>query len=106
MTYLPRSRSGFALAAFLLLSTAATSYAAPFAFIANTADSHVKVLDVATNSVVAAIDLGAVARGVAVLPDGSRAYVTLPNANQIAVIDGATHSVQSVISTYPGAWGI
>ena len=50
--------------------------AAPFAYVANAGDNTVSVIDTATNTVVAPIAVGSLPRGVAVTPDGKRAYVT------------------------------
>jgi YVTN family beta-propeller protein len=53
------------------------SEAAPFAYITNTADDSVSVIDTATNSVVATIPfIGFQPRGVAVSPTGAFVYVT------------------------------
>lgn len=54
--------------------------AAPFAYVTNQADGTVSVLDTAHNTVVTTVPLGppasAVLGGVAITPDGTRAYVT------------------------------
>src|SRR5437667_37137 len=77
---------------FLLLSSGAglgtaTAQAQTRAYVTNTSGT-VSVIDTATNTVVATILVGIFPSGVAITPDGTRAYVTInfPN-NVVAVID-------------------
>ena len=53
----------------------------------------VSVIRTSTNSVVATIQVGALPAGVAIHPDGRRAYVTSRRTDQLWVIDTATHTV-------------
>jgi YVTN family beta-propeller protein len=69
----------------------------------------VSVIDTATNSVVATISLGISQNpfGVAITPDGTRAYVTInfPN-NFVSVIDTATNTVVTTIPVGVGPTGV
>ena len=66
----------------------------------------VSVIDTATNSVAATISLGISQNpfGVAITPDGTRAYVTIsfPN-NFVSVIDTATNTVVATIPVGVGS---
>src|SRR4029078_8551339 len=69
------------------------------AYVANECTNAVTVIDTATNSVIATIPIGTIPASVAITPDGTRAYVTLPipGINAIAVIDTATNTVIATI---------
>src|SRR5438128_5291975 len=65
---------------FLLLSMGvgfgtATAQAQTRAYVTNESSNTVSVIDTATNTVVATIPVGPVPVGVAITPDGTRAYV-------------------------------
>ena len=89
---------------FLLLSMGvglgtATAQAQTRAYVTNDSGSNsVSVIDTATNTVVATIAVGLNPVGVAITPDGARAYV--PNAvdNTVSGIDTATNTVVATIS--------
>ena len=57
----------------------------------------VSVIDTATNTVIATIPVGLVPFGVAITPDGTRAYVTNEDSNTVSVIDIATNTVVATI---------
>jgi YVTN family beta-propeller protein len=57
----------------------------------------VSVIRTSSNKVVATIPVGNLPAGVAIRPDGARAYVTSRRMNQVWVIDTATHTVVDVI---------
>jgi YVTN family beta-propeller protein len=62
----------------------------------------VSVINTATNTVVATIPVGVSPSGVAVTPDGTRAYVTnagsaAPNSANVSVINTATNTVVATI---------
>ena len=63
----------------------------------NAGDNIVLVIDTATNTVVATIAVGQTPFGVAITPDGTRAYVTNQNSNTVSVIDTATNTVVATI---------
>ncbi len=51
------------------------------------------VIDTASNTVVATIPVGVGSSGVAITPDGTRAYVTNQISNTVSVIDTTTNTV-------------
>ncbi|WP_285509660.1 IPT/TIG domain-containing protein, partial [Streptomyces sp. NBRC 13847] len=58
----------------------------------------VSVIDTATNSVIGTIAVGQGPTGVAVSPDGTRAYTTNSDSNTVSVIDTATNTVLDTIT--------
>ena len=76
---------------------AVPAQAKPFAYVTNGGSNTVSVIDTGSNTVVATIAVGALPRGVAITPDGTRAYV--PNAGStVSVIDTATNTAVASIS--------
>jgi YVTN family beta-propeller protein len=83
------------------------------AYIANSDDGTVSVIDIATNTNIATIDAAGIAKlGIAVTPDGSKVYVvgnsgqcTLISQGCAAVIDAATNKVTDLISC-PNCYGV
>src|SRR5215831_9495250 len=64
------------------------------AYITNSRDNTVSVIDTATNTVVGSpVPVGIEPWGVAVTPDGSKVYVTDLSSNNVSVIDTATNTV-------------
>ncbi len=65
--------------------------------------ASVEVIDTGTNSLISTITFGSVAQallsGIAISPDGSRAYATDAMGNKIWVIDTATNSIKAIVST-------
>src|SRR5262244_2845507 len=59
--------------------------AKPFAYVTNSASNTVSVIDTATNTVVATVPVGSVPLGVAITPDGTRAYVANPGSGTVSV---------------------
>ena len=56
------------------------------------------VIDTATNTVVATVPVGLFPLGgIAITPDGTRAYVTNSNSNTVSVIDTATNTVVATV---------
>ena len=62
-------------------------------FVTNERDDTVSVIDGATNTVVATIDIGTRPRGIGISPDGSEGYVAISEENAIAVFDPETFKV-------------
>ncbi|MGA7384315.1 MAG: beta-propeller fold lactonase family protein [Methylocella sp.] len=87
----------FAMLAMGLALAAFPAKAAPFAYVVNQSSNNVSVIDTATNppSVVATIPLGVNSPlGVAVAPDGKRAYVI---GGFVSVIDTAANTVVATV---------
>ena len=80
--------------------------AAPFAYITNERDNTVSVIDLATNSVIATVDVGLSPDGVAVTPDGKKVYVTNKYSTTVSVIDTSTNNVTATIDGFSGPWGV
>jgi YVTN family beta-propeller protein len=68
----------------------------------------VSVIDAATNTVTATISVGIAPTGVAVTPDGSKAYVANTNSTTVSVIDTGTNTVAATIpvGNAPTAFGL
>jgi len=82
--------------------------AAPFAYVANSGDGTVSVIDTTTRKLVATIPVGRGGDGVAVTPDGKRAYVANSGSNTVSVIDTASNTVVGTVpvGNGPSAVGI
>lgn len=63
------------------------------AYIPSQATGMVSVLDVATNTVIAKVRVGARPYGVAISPDNSKVYVTNNADNTVSIIDAVTNTV-------------
>src|SRR5204862_4011269 len=60
-------------------------------------NNFVSVIDTATNTVVATIPVGVAPNGIAITPDGTRAYVTDDGSDTVSVIDTTTNTVIGTI---------
>ena len=85
----------------LVLPVAAT--AAPFAYVTNQFSNTVSVIDVATETVVATINVGVEPAGIAITPDGKKVYVANHQSRSVSVINTATNSVTTTIVLGGGA---
>ena len=81
----------------------------PRAYVANQSGATVTVIDIATNTVVATVDLQALGYSAtakphftAVEPDGSAWYLTMIGENKVLKFDRANHVVGSVSTPVPG----
>ena len=94
----------------LLLSLCTVpALAAPFAYIPNSGDGTVSVIDTATNVVVATIPVGGTRlHTAAVSPDGRRVYVAELNGlfSRVHVIDATTNSVIKSIAVLSGIFEV
>ncbi|RYD89819.1 MAG: hypothetical protein EOP50_16945, partial [Sphingobacteriales bacterium] len=77
-----------------------------FAYVANTGNNEVAVIDRTTNSIVKTIPVGTAPTGVAVSPDGSKVYVTNSGSNSVSVIRTATNTVSSTVTVGSGPYGV
>ena len=81
---------------FLLSISPGETQAQTRAYVTNSQDNTVSVIDTATNTVVATVPVGTNPYGIAITPDGTRAYVANSGAidyNAVSVIDTATNTV-------------
>jgi YVTN family beta-propeller protein len=101
---------GFALAWALLGMLAGLSTwpaeAAPFTYVTSLADDTVSVLDTATNAVSTIPLPHAGPCGVALAPDGKRAYVANNRIDTVSVIETTNNTVAATVSVGPGPAGI
>jgi len=82
---------------FALIGELSNTYAQT-AYITNSGDSTVSVIDVTTNTVTTTIAVGHGPWGVSVSTDGSKVYVTNVNDNKISVINTTTNTVTATIT--------
>lgn len=82
----------------LCLLRALPAAAAPFAYVPNSDDGTVSVIDTATDTVVATVPVGQAPIGVAVHPAGTYAYVTNRGDGSLSVIDTRTNAVSATLS--------
>ena len=100
---------GIAVLAFIML--VGITGAAPYAYITNSGDNTVSVIDTATNTVTATVPVGTGPYGVAVTPDGKKVYVMCPEDDCGAIDPGSFYvigtSTNTVIAKVPegGAYG-
>ena len=66
----------------------------------------VSVIDTATNTVTATVNVGSDPVGVAVNPDGTKVYVTNSDGNNVSVIDTATNTVTATVNVGNGPFGV
>jgi YVTN family beta-propeller protein len=78
---------------------------ATYAYITNGGSNTVSVIDTATNTVIATVNVGDRPQGVAVSPDGTAVYVT-NYGGTVSVIDTATNKVTSTVSVGTNPNGI
>src|SRR5574337_284691 len=94
-----RSAFGMALGITMLgLLLVGSAGAAPYAYITNQGSNNVSVIDTATNTVTATVNVGDNPRGVAVNPAGTKVYVTNYGSNNVSVIDTATNTVTATVN--------
>ena len=76
------------------------------AYIANDLDSTVSVIDVATNTVIDTIKVGAYPYGVSASLDGSKVYVTNVGDSTVSVINTADNTVSATIKVSAHPYGV
>lgn len=92
---------------FFVLGAATGALASrPYAYIPNSGDNNVSVIDASTNSVVTTVGVGSSPQGVAVNPTGTRVYVTNHNSNNVSVIDTSTDIVVATIGVGTNPVGV
>ncbi|MDQ5984396.1 MAG: Virginiamycin B lyase [Syntrophus sp. SKADARSKE-3] len=88
-----------ALIAFISWGLPAVVHATPYAYITNSGDNTVSVIDTATNTVKVTVPVGLRPLGVAVHPQGKYVYIANFTGNTVSVIDVANN--HTVINTIP-----
>ncbi len=78
-----------------------------FAYVANSLDGTVTVINAVTNTVVGApISVGLAPEQIALSPDGSLAYVSNTGSNSVSVIDTGSHMVIATVNVGASPTGI
>ncbi|MFC8235320.1 YncE family protein, partial [Streptomyces sp. NPDC057284] len=101
--------AGLAVLAGLALPAVSSSPAwadpSPDAYVTNFGSGNVSVIDT-TNTVVATVPVGSGPQGVAITPNGRRAYVTNRTSNTVSVIDTRTNTDVATVPVGAGPIGI
>src|SRR5450755_4763684 len=100
----PRFFNFFSAMVFCLALLAGAARAAPFAYISNFGSANVSVIDIATNTVVGTVPVGAQPEGVAVNPVSPRVYVT--TSSNVSVIDTTSNTVIATVPVGVGPTGV
>jgi YVTN family beta-propeller protein len=69
----------------------------PFAYITNSAEASVSILDTASDTVLGTVPVGAAPQAVAIAPDASRVYIGNHEAGTISVLDPALPGVVALV---------
>ena len=88
---------GRLVAALFILFCTRVAGAAPFAWVPNSLDAAVAVVDLATNTVVTAIPVGNGPAAIAILPGDAKVYVVNQATDNVSVIDTASRTVVATI---------
>jgi len=94
------------VSASMILMLVSIGSAAPFAYIPNFNSNNVYVIDTATDTVTATVNVESHPMGVAVTPDATKVYVTNEFSNTVSVIDTATNQVTANVSVGNDPMGI
>jgi len=84
----------------------ATPATAEYAYISNEGSNDVKVINTATNAVVAIVSVGLLPIGVAVSPDGNYVYIVNNVSNSVSVISTASNTVVATVPVGTNPVGI
>ena len=98
----------FGITVLVLLMLVSITGAVPFAYITNSANDTVSVIDMATNNVTTTVPVGSGPGGVAVTSDEKMVYVANSNDGTVSVIDTGTNTVISTVNigTENGSTGV
>src|ERR1035438_3795977 len=100
----PQFRTFSAIAGLALAFAGCAS--AQFAYITNSGSNNVSVINTATNTVTATVNVGSGPFGVAVNPAGTFVYVTNETSNNVSVINTATNTVTATVNVGLGPYGV
>ncbi len=90
----------------MILMLVSITGAAPFAYIANSGNNNVSVIDTATNTVTATVNVGNYPSGAAVTPDETKVDVTNYNSNDVSVINTTNHSAYASVNVGTHPFGV
>lgn len=94
-----------AIALFCILLSS-ECYAVTYAYISNSADDTVSVINTSDNTVTATVSVGDEPWGVAVDPDGDYVYVTNKSGANVSVISTYYNTVTATIDVGSDPWGV
>src|SRR6516165_858460 len=92
------------LVAALVLSAAVQ--AAPFAYVADQGSTNVLMIDTATNTVVATVNVGAATSAVAGNAAGTRVYTSDSGIGTVSVVDTSTNTVVATVPVGNTPYGL
>ncbi len=92
--------------ALALVTLANISSAAPFAYISNNDSQNISVIDTATDTVIATVNVGSCPVGVAVNPMETMVYVANYGSNNVSVIDTANDTVVATVNVGVNPYGV
>src|SRR5579864_1110103 len=88
------------LLAVVVLAPSVAEASGPFAYITNSNDNTVSVVDTSSNTVTATVPVGVAPSGVAVTVDGTRVYVGNSFDGTVSVIATASNTVTARLSMW------
>ena len=88
-------------AAGALMLAAGLAHAAPFAYVSRS-DGIVRVIDTATQNIVATIGTGGRPEGIGINPVGARAFIANAATNELHVVDTAAHAIIANLAVAAG----
>ena len=86
----------FIFVVFLVMVTGLAS-ATTYAYVPNSMDNNISVIDTATNKVIASVSVGDQPYGIAITPDGKKVYVANQGSNTVSVIDAVNLTVTAAV---------
>lgn len=90
----------------VLLASSASVFAQPFAYIANSGDDTVTVINTSNNNVETTVGVGDEPISAAVTPDGKFVYVTNFMSNNVSVINTFSNTVVQTVGVGQGPFGV
>lgn len=89
-----------------ILFVAGSAEALPYAYVTNSQDDNISVIDTATDNVITSIPVGRIPWGVAINPTGTRVYITIMGEDNVTVIDGTTNTAIGNIPVGSTPWAV
>lgn len=90
----------------LVATAQSASQVVTYAYITNSADNTVSVIDTSNNNVVDIVKVGSNPNGVAISPDGEKVYVTNEYSNTVSVINTNTNEVSATVKVGNNPTGV
>src|ERR1043165_1742840 len=90
----------------LVVMGAGAAHAQTLAYVTNSNDSTVPVINTTTHTVTANVPVSSAPAGIAVTPNGARAYVASFATTNVSVIDTASNTVIATVSLPSTSFGV